>query len=296
MSPKKLSSHLKDYLKRPRTALDKFKLLGIPYLLFLLILVAIPMFLIFLYAITIPNKDDAIFLTLTNFANFFKEEGFIKVLWDSIRISIITTIVTLLVSYPLAYIICEYKLKFQALLILVISIPMWINMLLRTIAWKQILSTSGPLNTMLGWLGITPINFLGTDFAVVLGMVYIFLPFMVIPIYNTLSKIDDKLIEASLDLGASKSRTFFRVTLPLSMPGIMSGVTMVLLPSATTLVVPRFLGEGRYFLIGNLIEQKFLKSGLWNYGAAISIILMIVLMIILFVTKKVDKYHFDEDD
>jgi len=255
------------------------------------------MILILFYAITTPNKDDAILLTLNNFIAFFQEEGFVGVLWDSIRISGITTIVTLLIAYPLAYIICDYKLKKQALIILLVSAPMWVNMLLRTIAWKQILSTAGPLNAALGWLfGMEPINFLGTDFAVVLGMVYIFLPFMVIPIYNNLSKIDNRLIEASLDLGASRKYTFFKVTLPLSLPGVLSGVTMVLLPSATTLVVPRFLGEGRYFLIGNLIEQKFLKSGLWNYGAAISIILVVVLFIILFLSKKVDRFHKDEED
>ncbi len=291
-----IKKHFIDYLHQPRTALDKFKLLGIPYILLLIVLVIIPMVLIFFYAITIPNKDDAILLTFKNFIDFFQEEGFVRVLWDSIRISVITTIVTFLIAYPLAYIICDYKLKSQALIILLVSAPMWINMLLRTIAWKQILSTNGPLNTLLGWIGIAPINFLGTDFAVILGMVYIFLPFMVIPIYNNLSKIDDKLIEASLDLGASKLYTFFKVTLPLSLPGVMSGITMVLLPSATTLVVPRFLGEGRYFLIGNLIEQKFLKSGLWNYGAAISIILVVVLLIILLLTKRMDKFHNNEGD
>ncbi|MDD2434516.1 MAG: ABC transporter permease [Bacilli bacterium] len=292
-----LLKQIKAYIKRPKTALERFKLLGIPYYLILLVLVIIPMILILFYAITTPNKDDAILLTLNNFIAFFQEEGFVGVLWDSIRISGITTIVTLLIAYPLAYIICDYKLKKQALIILLVSAPMWVNMLLRTIAWKQILSTAGPLNAALGWLfGMEPINFLGTDFAVVLGMVYIFLPFMVIPIYNNLSKIDNRLIEASLDLGASRKYTFFKVTLPLSLPGVLSGVTMVLLPSATTLVVPRFLGEGRYFLIGNLIEQKFLKSGLWNYGAAISIILVVVLFIILFLTKKVDRFHKDEED
>jgi spermidine/putrescine transport system permease protein len=279
------------WLKPSSTANEKFRLLSIPYIILIFALVVIPVFLILLYAITTPNRDDAILFTFNNFTNFFTEEGFIKVMWDSVRLSLITTFFTFIIAYPTAYIISFYKLRNQALLILALSIPMWMNMLLRTIAWKQILSDGGPINVVLSWLNLGPINFVGTEFAVVLGLIYIFLPFMIIPIYNTISKIDESLYDAAFDLGASKFETFLRVTFPLSVPGILSGITLVLLPSATTLVVPRYLGEGRYFLIGNLIESKFLKTGQWNSGAAISIVLVIVLLIILYVTSKLDNFN-----
>jgi spermidine/putrescine transport system permease protein len=279
------------WLKPASSANDKFRLLSIPYLILVFTLVIVPVFLIMLYAFTTPNRDDAILFTFNNFINFFTEEGFIKVLWDSVRISLITTFFTFIIAYPTAYIISFYKLKTQALLILALSIPMWMNMLLRTLAWKQILSEGGPINTVLSWVNIGPINFVGTEFAVILGLIYIFLPFMIIPIYTTISKIDDSLYDAAFDLGASNFETFLRVTFPLSVPGILSGITLVLLPSATTLVVPRYLGEGRYFLIGNLIESKFLKTGQWNSGAAISIVLVIVLLIILYFTSRLDNFN-----
>jgi spermidine/putrescine transport system permease protein len=276
------------WLKPSSTANEKFRLLSIPYIIVLGFLVFIPVFLIFLYAITIPNREDAILFTLANFINFFQEQGFLTVLWDSVRISLITTIITLIIAYPTAYYISFYKLKAQALLILALSIPMWMNMLLRTIAWKQILSDGGPINIILRLVGLGTLDLVGTEFAVILGMIYIFLPFMVIPIYNSIAKIDESLYDASFDLGASDFQTFLRVTFPLSIPGILSGITLVLLPSATTLVVPRYLGEGRYFLIGNLIESKFLKTGQWNSGAAISIVLVLVLLVILFATKRLE--------
>ena len=279
------------WLKPSSTANSKFRLLSIPYIVIIGTLVLIPVFLIFLYAVTIPNNDDVILFTFQNFVNFFQEPNFLTVLWDSVRISLITTFITLIIAYPTAYVISFYKLRTQALLILALSIPMWMNMLLRTIAWKQILSDGGPIKLVMGWIGLGGIDLVGTEFAVILGMIYIFLPFMVIPIYNSISKIDESLYDAAFDLGASNLETFLRVTLPLSIPGILSGITLVLLPSATTLVVPRYLGEGRYFLIGNLIESKFLKTGQWNSGAAVSIILVIVLLIILYVTNRLDNLN-----
>ena len=165
--------------------------------------------------------------------------------------------------------------KIQALLILAVTAPMWINMLIRVLAWKQIFDMINP-------------NLLGTDLAIVIGMVYVYLPFMVLPIYTVLAKIDPKLYEASQDLGANHVKTFLKVTLPLSVGGILSGVTMVLLPAATTIVIPKILGNGRY-LIGNLIEERFLKSGNWGYGSAIAIILSLIIMGMVFITKRVDK-------
>lgn len=274
--------------------MDAFRIAGIPYLAIIIGLVVIPMLLIALYAFTVPNADDAIRLSLQNFIAFFQEEGFVVVLLDSVRIALITTIITFLMGYPLAYIIAKQKPRRQAILLLLITAPMWVNMLLRTIAWKQILSIDGPLNMLLALIGIQPINLLGTDVAVVIGMVYVFLPFMVTPIYSILAKMDNSLVEAAQDLGADKKETFLKVIFPLSLAGVLSGVTMVFLPAATTLVIPRYLGEGRYYLIGNLIEQKFLKSGMWNYGSAISLILILVLMTLILFARKFDK-QIDED-
>ena len=161
-------------------------------------------------------------------------------------------------------------------------------MFLRIIAWRQILSKGGIIHKLLGVFNIEVGNLLGTDAAIVLGMVYVFLPFMIIPIYNVINKIDPNLIQASKDLGANNVQTFRRVILPLSIPGVLSGVTMVMLPSATTLVIPKYLGEGRV-LIGNIIENQFIKNGNWNYGSAISIILAFVIVLITKLSNKLDK-------
>ncbi len=301
------------WLKPSSTANAKFRLLSIPYIVIIGTLVLIPVFLIFLYSITIPNNDDVILFTFQNFVNFFQEPNFLTVLWDSVRISLITTFITLIIAYPTAYFISFYKLRTQALLILALSIPMWMNMLLRTIAWKQILSDGGPIKLVMGWFGLGGIDLVGTEFAVILiditrtynskcdynsrfgngwDMNYNMKVRPLAAVDNPeTSEIDESLYDAAIDLGASNLETFLRVTLPLSIPGILSGITLVLLPSATTLVVPRYLGEGRYFLIGNLIESKFLKTGQWNSGAAVSIILVIVLLIILYVTNRLDNLN-----
>ena len=184
---------------------------------------------------------------------------FIKAMLDSIYLAVLTTVFALLIGYPTAYIIANRKPRTQAAMILVITAPMWVNMLLRTMALKQLFEMFVP-------------NLLGGNFSIVTGMVYVFLPFMVLPIYTVLSKIDPRLYEAAHDLGANKFETFIKVTLPLSITGVLSGITMVLLPAATTLVIPKYLGGGRY-LIGNLIEDRFLKNGDWGYGSAIAIIL-----------------------
>ena len=161
-------------------------------------------------------------------------------------------------------------------------------MFLRVIAWRQILQKGGIVHKLLALVGIEVGNLLGTDFAIIIGMVYVFLPFMIIPIYNVLNKIDPNLIQASKDLGANSFQTFKRVILPLSIPGVLSGVTMVMLPSATTLVIPKYLGQGK-LLIGNIIESQFIKSGDWNYGSAISIILALVIILITKLSNKLDK-------
>ena len=201
---------------------------------------------------------------------------------DSIKIALITTAVCLLIGYPAAYLISKQSPKVQAILILAVTVPMWINLLILTTAWVQILDLINP-------------KLLGTDFAIIIGMVNIYLPFMILPIYSVLTRINPRLYEAAADLGANSFRTFMRVTLPLSIGGVLSGITMVLLPAATTIVIPNKLGLGRY-LIGSLIEDRFFQAGNWNEGAAIAIILASIIMILIVFTRRFDKVSEVEKD
>lgn len=258
-----------------KLSLRDLNLMGSPYYVVLFFLILIPLILILFYAFSERVNDLFISFSFNYFRQFLNEPAFIKTMLDSIKLAIYTTLVTLFIGYPTAYLITKTNKKTQTLLILMITAPMWVNMLLRTLAWKQIFDM---LNASL----------LGTDFAIITGMVYVFLPFMVLPIYTVLSKIDPKLYEAADDLGANKFQTFLKVTLPLSITGVLSGITMVLLPAATTLVIPKYLGKNRY-LIGNLIEDRFLTAGNWGYGSAIAIILSVVIMAMVIFTKKLDR-------
>ncbi len=259
-----------------------YTFLGIPYYVLLTSLIVIPLILIIFYSITIQEQGLYYKFTLDYFTQFFSEQEFVRVMADSIILAIITTLICLIIGYPLAYYITKRRPITQAILILLITAPMWINMLIRTVAWKQIFDMINP-------------SLLGSDFAIILGMVYVFLPFMVLPIYTVLSKIDPLLYEASADLGGSNMKTFRKVTLPLSISGVLSGITMVLLPAATTMVIPRYLGQNRV-LIGTLIERKFYDSGNWGYGAAIAIVLSLIIMIMVFFTKKLDRNKEIEHD
>lgn len=265
----------KEKSPKKKLTINSTQLMGIPYYVVLIALILIPVILILFYAVTERVNDLFITFSLTYFRQFLNEPAFIKTMFDSIKLAVYTTVVALMIGYPTAYLITKTKKKTQSLLILILTAPMWVNMLLRTLAWKQIFEMFNA-------------DLLGTDFAIITGMVYVFLPFMVLPIYTVLSKIDPKLYEAADDLGASKVETFFKVTLPLSISGILSGITMVLLPAATTLVIPKYLGKNRY-LIGNLIENRFLQFGDWGYGSAIAIILSALIMVLVYLTRKLDR-------
>lgn len=261
--------------KRKRKIENKGTLLGIPYYVILIGLIIIPLVLIFFYSITVYEGNMFYKLTLEHFQNFFKQGSFVRTMLDSIKIALITTAVCLLIGYPAAYLISKQSPKVQAILILAVTVPMWINLLILTTAWVQILDLINP-------------KLLGTDFAIIIGMVNIYLPFMILPIYSVLTRINPRLYEAAADLGANSFRTFMRVTLPLSIGGVLSGITMVLLPAATTIVIPNKLGLGRY-LIGSLIEDRFFQAGNWNEGAAIAIILASIIMILIVFTRRFDK-------
>ena len=265
------------------------KLVG-PYCFWLFILTIIPMFLIMMYAfIQKGNAITTFSFTLDNFSKFF-DPIFVSVLIKSFILGIITTVLCLLIGYPVAYAISKCKENTQTILILLITFPTWINMLMRTYAWINILSSKGIISNVFQLLGFGEVSFLYTDFAVVLGMVYDFLPFMILPIHASLSKMDKSLIEASNDLGANPITTFWKITFRLSLGGVLTGITMVFLPAISSFVIPKLLGGGQFSLIGNFIEQQFINVGDWHFGSAVSLILAVLVIVLMGLINKVEKY------
>lgn len=270
--------------------MKQFRKMVYPYLVWSTLMIAIPMFLILLYAFTSGGNSVSKFIfSMANFKRFLTDKTFLEVLYRSLRIAVETTIVCVLLGYPAAYHIAKSSETVKMKWVLLITLPTWINMLVRTYAWTGILQDDGVINSVLGLFGAKPISFLYTDFAVILGMVYNFLPFMIIQIYTSLTKMDYSLIEAASDLGANPRKCFTKVTLPLSMPGVISGITLVFLPSVSSFCIPRMLGGGSYVMVGTIIESQFLTAGDWNFGSAISLIMAIIIMISMYITKKVDK-------
>lgn len=267
-----------------------FKRLTYPYIIWMVAMIVIPMFLIVMYAFTKQGNDVATLqFTFDNFIKFFTDQDFLSTLWISLRIAFMTTILCILIGYPIAYAIATSTPKRRNLYILLITLPMWINMLVRTYAWIGILSDNGLVNSVLGMLGMEPQKLLYTDFAVILGMVYNFVPFMILQIESSLAKMDKSLLDAANDLGANKVQRFCKVTLPLSLPGVISGITLVFLPAVSSFVIPKLLGGGGYMLIGNVIENQFITLGEWNFGSAISMIMAVIIMISMYVTRRLDK-------
>ncbi len=245
-----------------------------PYILWIGIFIVAPMLMILLYAVTRSGNSTLTFqFTLDNFTKFFSDPDFMKVLWTSLRIAFITTVFCILIGYPAALFIANLSDRAQTLMVLLLTLPMWINMLLKTYAWRGIL-----------------MNFdLESEVKVFIGMVYDFLPYMVIQIHTAIAKLDRELLTASYDLGANKWQSFLKVTLPLSVPGIISGITLVFLPAVSSFVIPKLLGGGNYVLIGNLIEKYFLVAGDWNFGSAISLIMALIIIASMWLTKKIDR-------
>ncbi len=254
--------------------MKSFRNMTYPYIVWLALFVVAPMLMIIFYAFTNTGNDMLVFkFTLENFTRFFKDPDFLRVLYTSLRIALFTTVICVLIGYLTAYIIAKQDENKQAIYILLLTLPMWINMLVRTYAWKGIL-----------------MNFdITSELKVFIGMVYNFLPYMIIQIYTSLSKMDKNLLDAAHDLGANKTQTFLRVTLPLSIPGVISGITLVFLPAVSSFFIPKLLGGGDYVLIGNLIENYFITTGDWNFGSAISLIMAIIIIVSMYFTKKVDK-------
>jgi spermidine/putrescine transport system permease protein len=252
-------------------------------------MIVVPMLLIALYAFTESGNDVLTFrFTLDNFTRFVTDRVFRAVLWRSLYIALITTVICILLGYPVAYVIAQLPSHSNTVMILLITMPTWVNMLVRTYAWMGILKDDGVLNSLLGVFGIGPVPMIHTSFAVILGMVYNFIPFMILQIHTSLDKMDKNLLNAANDLGANKVQTFLRVTLPLSLPGVISGITLVFLPAVSSFFIPKLLGGGQYVLVGNVIESQFLTSGDWNFGSAISLIMAVIIMLSMYLTRKAD--------
>lgn len=261
-----------------KTSLSKY-----PYLIWSIIFIVVPIFLVIYFSLI--NGDGA--FTLNNYKKLFNSL-YMLVFFNSIKLALISTVICLFLGYPAAYIVSKTQLKARNLLMLLLIIPMWMNFLLRTYAWMSILGKNGIINKIFSFIGFSKVDILYTNGAVILGMVYNFLPFMIIPIYTVLIKIDKDVIKAASDLGANRFVVFKRVVLPLSIPGIMSGITMVFMPAVSTFVISKLLGGGQFMLIGNLIESQFTTVGDWYFGSAISILMMIIILISMAILSKFD--------
>jgi len=254
-----------------------------PYLIWMALFIVIPLLMILVYAVI---QDGTV--SLAAFLKFM-QPVYLKVLGRSLWLALLATAICLVMGYPAAMFIAGREKAVRNLLLMLFLVPMWMNFLLRTYAWMTLLGNNGLINRFLGFLGLPAMDLMYNDVAVVLGMVYNFLPFMVLPIYTVLHRMDRSLIEAARDLGANSAGVFAKVTLPLSMPGIASGITMVFMPAVSTFVISRLLGGGQYMLIGNLVEQQFLVQGDWNFGSAISMILIVVILVSMGIMSRFEK-------
>ena len=260
------------------------RLLAGPYIIWMIGFTLIPLFLIVYYGLT--DKSGA--FTLANVLSMGTSEH-AKALFLSLGLSFISTLICLALAYPLAMILRRKGIGQGSFIVFIFILPMWMNFLLRTLAWQTLLEKSGVLNGILSFLHLPGITIINTAGAIVLGMVYNFLPFMILPIYNVLAKIDDNTINAAKDLGANEFQTFVHIWLPLSLPGIISGITMVFVPALTTFVISNLLGGSKILLIGNVIEQEFTKGSNWNLGSGLSLVLMIFILLSMALIAKYDK-------
>ena len=260
------------------------KWLAGPYLVWMVGFIVIPLILIVYYGLT--DKSGA--FTLANVLSISTPEH-VKALWLSLGLSLVSTVICLVLAYPLAMILRNRGIGQGSFIVFIFILPLWMNFLLRTLAWQTLLEKSGVINGILSALHLPNQNLINTPGAIVLGMVYNFLPFMVLPIYNVLCKIDDNTINSARDLGASFTQTLLWVWLPLSVPGIISGITMVFVPSLTTFVISNLLGGSKILLIGNVIEQEFTKGSNWNLGSGLSLVLMVFILISMALIAKYDK-------
>jgi spermidine/putrescine transport system permease protein len=257
--------------------------LATPYAVWILICTILPLFYILGYAIT-TSEGSFTFSNLTAIA----DPVHLSSLWLSIKVAFVTTVICLVLAYPVALILHNLKISNKGFVVFLFILPMWMNFMLRILAWQIILSNNGILNSILSAIGLPTVHILYTKAAVTLGMVYDFLPYMILPIYNALSKINNSVIEAAADLGANWWTTFTKITIPLSRDGILSGIIMVFVPALSSFVVSNLLGGGKVLLIGNVIEQEFTLARNWNLGSGLSIILMIFVLVSMSIMNRLD--------
>lgn len=257
---------------------------ALPFLICLIAGTVIPLFVIGYYGFT--DKSGA--FTLANITAIFGREH-AKALLLALLLAAVSTVLSLVISLPLALILRTSRLSRTGFMVFIFILPMWMNFLLRTMAWQVLLERTGPISSLIAALGFRPPQMINTPGAVILGMIYDFLPFMVLPIYNVMEKIDEDLIEAAYDLGAGRAKVFFSVILPLSVPGIASGITMVFVPALTTFVISTMLGGGKIQLIGNIIEQEFTVSANWNLGSGLSLVMMVFIVFSMACLSRLDK-------
>ncbi|MDE7428792.1 MAG: ABC transporter permease [Lachnospiraceae bacterium] len=270
--------------RRLQLTSEKNKWLSAPYLVWSAIFIIIPLGMIFYYGLT--DKTGA--FTLDNIIAI-TTAGHAKALRLALLLSLISTLVCFLLAYPLALILAQGNAKRHNFIILIFILPMWMNFLLRTLAWQTLLEKNGVINQALAFFHLPALKIINTPAAIILGMVYNFLPFMVLPLYNALSKIDQNVINAAHDLGAGNVYTFIRITLPLSVPGIISGITMVFIPALTTFVISSLLGGGKLLLIGDVIDQEFTRTSNWHLGSGLSMVLMIFIVVNMILSAIFDK-------
>lgn len=250
----------------------KSKLPSLPYLIWMAVFIVVPVGLVLYFAFT--TQDGA--FTIENISQVGEYTG---VLLRSIWLAAVATVICLLIAYPLAFFLSRTRASVQRTFIMLVMLPMWMNFLLRTYSWMTILEDTGLINTVLGFFGIGPLHMINTGGAVVLGMVYNFIPYMILPLYSVMSKLDKSMVEAAQDLGANRVAVVRKVIFPLSMPGVVSGVTMVFVPCVSTFYISQKLGGGTFSLIGDIIEMQFQTAYNYNLGAALSLVLMVLILI-----------------
>lgn len=263
-----------------------------PYAVWSAIFIIVPLLLVVYYGVTIENPDGSISLSLSNFKRFFTPI-YLGVFGRSLLYAAISTVICLVIGYPAAMILSNRNFKHKSIMLFLIVIPMWMNLLLRTYAWLSLLENEGLINQFLRFIGFLgkeeSIQFLYGEGAVIFGMVYNFLPFMILPIHSVMSKMDYSIIDAAEDLGANWFNVFLKIRFPLSLPGIMSGITMVFIPAVTTFAISSILSGNNVNLLGNVIEKQFGIGGDWNFGSTMSLILMILILLSLGFTSRYEK-------
>lgn len=248
------------------------KLCASPYIVWMFIFIFAPLLMVFYYSFT--NADGNF-----TFDNIIALDNYAGIFVRSILYGLVTTVISLILAFPLAYAISQKSVKYQSTIIILLMVPMWMNFLIRTYSWMNILSDNGIINFIIQKLGFEPVHMINTSGAVILGMVYNFMPYMVLPIYSVISKMDRSVIEAAQDLGCNKFNVLTKIIFPLSLPGVASGITMVFVPSVSTFYISQKLGGGKYDMIGDTIERQFQTSYNYNLGASISLVLMVLLLV-----------------